>query len=113
MWLLEGRRGVPGLDWDSPRMERKCPSSVCRTTFLMSCTFLPRNCSQATARSSFSVMIFTCRAQRHLSQAGGRQRSPRPRGVEEGGCAPLLLFQTWRPRGLEGAESEASSVEST
>uniref|UniRef100_A0A3B4YH51 Flotillin n=1 Tax=Seriola lalandi dorsalis TaxID=1841481 RepID=A0A3B4YH51_SERLL len=40
-------------------MERRCPSKVCRTTALISITDLPRNCSQATASKSGSVMTFT------------------------------------------------------
>ena len=41
-------------------MALRWPSRVCRTVLLISCSFLPRNCSEAVCSSSGFFMIFTC-----------------------------------------------------
>uniref|UniRef100_L7LUJ2 Uncharacterized protein n=1 Tax=Rhipicephalus pulchellus TaxID=72859 RepID=L7LUJ2_RHIPC len=43
-----------------PKIARRCPSSVCRITPLMWSTSLPRNCSAAVERNSFSVITLHC-----------------------------------------------------
>lgn len=43
-----------------PRMALRCPSSVWRTVLLISCSFFPRNCSEAVWRRSAFFMILTC-----------------------------------------------------
>ena len=41
-----------------PRIALRCPSSVCRMTWQMWLTDLPRNCSHAVSSSSFSVITW-------------------------------------------------------